>query len=65
MSEHLSLTLKSLLKDVSEGLTSKDPQDVRAMHDLKRKLGELRNTLERESSPLLGEVAGLGVRLVE
>jgi hypothetical protein len=65
MSEHLSLTLKSLLKDLSEGLSSKDPQDVHAMHDLKRKLGELRNTLERESSPLLGEVAGIAVRLVE
>ena len=65
MSEHLSLTLKSLLKDLSEGLASKDPQDVRAMHDLKRKLGELRNTLERESAPLLGEFAGIAVRLVE
>ena len=65
MSEHLSLTLKSLLKDLSEGLPSKDPQDVHAMHALKRKFGELRNTLERESSPLLGEVAGIGVRLVE
>ena len=65
MTEHLSLTLKSLLKGLSEGLSSKDPQDVRAMHDLKRKLGELRNTLERESAPLLGEVAGIAVRLVE
>ena len=65
MSEHLSLTLTSLLKDLSEGLSSKDPQDVRAMHDLKRKFGELRNTLERESSPLLGEICGIAVRLVE
>jgi hypothetical protein len=65
MSEHLSLTLKSLLKDLSENLDSKDPQDVHAMHDLKRKLGELRNTLERESAPLLGEVTGIAVRLVE
>lgn len=65
MSEHLSLTLTSLLKDLSEGLASKDPQDVRAMHDLKRKFGDLRNTLERESSALLGEVAGIAVRLVE
>jgi hypothetical protein len=65
MPEHLSLTLTSLLKDLSEGLATKDPNDGRAMRGLKSKLGELRNTLERESSPYLAEVCGLAVRLVD
>ena len=63
--EHLSLTLTSLLENLSRSVPTCDPQDVHATLALKSKFGELQNTLERESAPYLADVCGIAVRLVE
>ncbi len=63
--EHLSLSLTTLLNDLSRSIPACDPQDVSATRTLKQKLGELQNTLEKENAPFAAEFSCVAARLVD
>ena len=63
--EHLSLTLTSILNDLSKKVPACDPQDNYSTRNLKQKLGELQNTLEKENIPFAAAFSNVAAQLVD
>jgi len=64
-SHHVSLPLQSILDELKFTIPECDPQDVDQTNTLMRRLGELRNTLEKEKSGPLSDVCGVALLMVD
>jgi hypothetical protein len=64
-SQHVSLSLRSLLDGLSGTLPQCDPQNETDTAQLIEHLGDLRSTLEKEADGHLAEISGLAIQLVD